>query len=105
MVITDLIIDPKSLGNVLWLVDVAPVYAYKDNRRTDTVTGYRYTVAMPDKHLDKIGVKLDGKQLVEKPDGYAEVQFSGLEVFIYWLNGQPQVGAKATGITLVNHKS
>lgn len=104
MTITDLIIDPKSLGNKLWLVDIVPVYEYKDNRRTENITGYRYVVAMPDKGLDKIGVKIEGKQLVEKPDGYEEVHFTGLEVFIYWFNGQPNVGAKATGITLANNK-
>ena len=104
MTITDLIIDPKSLGNKLWLVDIAPVYEYKDNRRTDNITGYRYTVAMPERCLDKINVKIDGEQLIEKPEGYAEVKFTGLEVFIYWLNGQPQVGAKATAITLANNK-
>lgn len=42
MKIQDLIIDPKSLGSKLWLVDVVPVYEYKDNRRTDNITGYRY---------------------------------------------------------------
>lgn len=102
--ITDLVIDPRSLGNKLWLVDVTPVYEYKDNRRTDNITAYRYTVAMPEKNLDKIGIKIDGKQLIEKPDGYAEVKFTDLEVFIYWLNGQPQVGAKATGISFANSK-
>jgi len=105
MKITDLIIDPRSLGNKLWLVDVAPAYEYKDNRRTDTVTGYRYTVAMPEKELEKINVKIDGKQLMEKPEGYSEVTFTGLEIFVYWSNGQPQVGAKATGISLVNNKT
>lgn len=98
MKITDLIIDPCSLGNKLWLVDVSSAYEYKDNRRTDTVTGYRYSVAMPEKGLDKINVRIDGKQLMDAPEGYAEVLFNGLEVFIYWSNGQPQVGAKATGI-------
>ena len=105
MKITDLIIDPRSLGNKLWLVDVAPAYEYKDNRRTDTVTGYRYTVAMPEKELEKINVKIDGKQLMEKPEGYVDVTFTGLEIFVYWSNGQPQVGAKATGISLVNNKT
>ena len=38
MTITDLIIDPKSLGNKLWLVDVVPVYEYKDNKRTENIT-------------------------------------------------------------------
>ena len=49
MKITDLIIDPRSLGNKLWLVEVTPAYEYgKDERRTDTITGYRYSVALPD---------------------------------------------------------
>ena len=104
MKITDLIIDPRSLGNKLWLVDIAPVYEYKDNKRTDTITGHRYTIALPEHGLEKIAVKIDGKQLLEKPEGYSEVTFANLDVFIYWLNQQPQVGAKATGITLVNNK-
>ena len=105
MRIQDLIIDPRSLGERLWLVAVAPAYEYKDNRRTDTLTGYRYTVAMPEKGLDKINVRIDGKQLLDAPDGFAEVRFDGLEVFVYWSNGQPQVGARATGVQLVNTKS
>ena len=105
MKITDLIIDPKSLGEKLWLVDVLPAYEYKDNRRTDTVTGYRYAVALPDKGLEKINVKIDGKQLLDPPDSYAEVSFTGLEVFIYWSNGQPQVGARAAGVQLVKTKA
>ena len=49
MKITDLIIDPKSLGSKLWLVEVSPAYEYQNNRRTDTVLGYRYAVALPEK--------------------------------------------------------
>ena len=59
MKITDLMIDPRSLGEKLWLVDVSPAYEYKDNRRTDTVLGYRYAVAMPEKGLDKINESID----------------------------------------------
>ena len=105
MRITDLIIDKLSLGKQLWLVEVLPIYEYKDNRRTDTVIGYRYVVAMPERNLEKITVKIDGKQLIEKPEGYAEVIFNGLEVFIYWVNGDYQVGAKATGIALASTKA
>lgn len=105
MKITDLIISPESLGGKLWLVDVSPAYEYREGRRTDNVTGYRYSVCMVNKALEKINVRIDGKQLMEAPEsGYVEVTFTGLEVFIYWQNGQPQVGAKATGIALVNHK-
>ena len=37
MKITDLIIDPRSLGSKLWLVEVSPAYEYRENRKTDTV--------------------------------------------------------------------
>lgn len=99
--IRDLKIDPASLGAKKLLVDIVPTYEYKDGHRTETVTGYRYIVALPDLSLEKLGVKIDGKQLMEKPDGYAEVEFSGLEVSAYESQGKTQISAKATGISLV----
>ena len=105
MKITDLIIDPKSLGNKLWLVSVTPSYAYAGGQRTDSIIGFRYGIVMVERGLEKINVRIDGAQLLDPPDGYAEVTFTGLEVFIYWSNGQPMVAAKATGISLVNHKT
>lgn len=41
--ITDIIIDPLTLGSKLWLVDIQPAYSYVNGHRTDTITGYRYT--------------------------------------------------------------
>lgn len=102
--IRDLRIDPASLGAKKLLVDIIEAREYKDGRRTDTVTGYRYVVALPEHALEKIGVKIDGKQLMDKPDGFAEVEFSGLEVMAYESQGKTQVSAKATGISLVNKK-
>ena len=84
------------------LVDITPAYEYKDGRRLDTVTGYRYIVALPEHGLEKLGVKIDGKQLLDKPDGFAEVEFDGLEVFAYEAQGKTQISARATGITLVD---
>lgn len=105
MKITDLIIDPRSLGNKLWLVDVSPAYEYQNNRRTDTILGYRYTVVLPERRMEKIVIKLNGEKRMDTPDGYVEVRFDGLEVFIYWSQGQPQVGARAADIHLVNPKA
>ena len=105
MKITDLKIDPRSLGNKLWLVDVAPAYEYKEGKRTDNITGYRYSIALPEKGLDKIDVKIDGPQQMDAPNGYIEVRFDALEVFVYWSKGDYHVGAKATGIHLVNAKA
>ena len=84
------------------LVDITPAYEYKDGRRLDNVTGYRYIVALPEHGLEKLGVKIDGKQLLEKPDGFAEVEFTELEVFAYEAQGKTQISARATGITLVD---
>ena len=102
--IRDLKIAPASLGAKMLLVDIAPAYAYKEGRRLDTVTGYRYIVALPEHGLEKLGVKIEGRQLLEKPEGFAEVEFSGLEVFVYESQGKAQVSARATGISLVNKK-
>ena len=103
--IRNLKIDPASLGTQKLLVDIVPAFEYKDNKRTDNLTGYRYVVALPDHGLEKLSVKIEGKQRMEKPEGYVEVEFVGLEVSVYMSGGQPQVAAKATGISLVNKKS
>lgn len=100
--IRDLRIDPASLGAKKLLVDIVPVYEYKNNQRTDEVVAHRYIVALPELRLEKIGVKIDGKQLMDKPDGFAEVEFSGLEVSAYEAQGHTQVTAKATGVMLVD---
>ena len=102
--IRDLKIDPTSLGTKKLLVDITPAYEYKDGRRMETITGYRYVVALPEHSLEKLGVKIEGKQLLEKPEGFAEVEFSGLEVIAYESQGRTQISAKATGISLVNKK-
>ena len=98
MKIIDLQIDLKSLGNKLWLVEVTPAYAYQDNHRTDTIIGYRYTVALPERNLDKISVRIDGAKRMDSPNGYVEVRFEGLELYLYWSHGEYQLGARATNI-------
>ena len=103
--IRDLRIDNNSLGEKKLLVDVIPAYDYKDGVKQDTVSGYRYVVALAAHSLEKLSVKIDGEQLLEKPEGFAEVTFSGLEVKAYESQGKTQLTAKATGITLVNKKA
>ena len=98
----DLRIDPASRGSKKLLVDIVPVYEYKNNQRTDAVVAFRYIVALPELRLEKIGIRIDGKQLMDKPDGFAEVEFSGLEVSAYEAQGHTQVTAKATGVMLVD---
>lgn len=103
--LSDLKIAPESLGSKLLLTDVRPVYEYKDGVRTDRVTGYRYMTVLPEKSFEKLGVKIEGPQQLDKPDGYAEVVFDGLEIYAYVSGGQIQVGARATGIREVKSKA
>lgn len=105
MKITEFNISPARLGKKLWLVDVTPAYEYQNNRRTENVNGYHSSIAMSEKGLDKINVRIDGEKRMDAPAGYAEVRFDDLEVFIYWSQGQPRVGVKAADIHLVNPKS
>ena len=101
----DLIINPKSVGDHLLLVDIMPAYEYKDGKRTESVTGHRYIVTMPEKRFEKIGVRIDGPKLIDKTDGTPEVRFADLELSLYFARGEYQVSAKAKGIALVGAKS
>ena len=99
--IRDLRIDPASLGEKKLLVDVMPAYEYKDGKRTDTITGYRYVVCLAEHRLEKLSVRIDGPQLMEQPDGFVEVEFADLEVSGYEAQGKVQFTAKAAGIIAV----
>ena len=98
--IRDLRIDPASLGEKMLLVEIIPAYEYKDGVKTSNIGGYRYVVALPKHNLEKISVKIDGEQLMDKPEGFVEVEFENLEVLAYEMRGNVQISARATGISL-----
>ncbi len=104
MDIRELVIDAnKSVGKNLMLVDIIPNYTYENGKRSDNINGYRYVVAMPERALDKLSVRIDGDLLLDKSeDDYPVVLFDGLELSLYWSNGNYQVSAKANGIRLAN---
>ena len=102
MKITDCIISPETLGNKLLLIDVRPAHQYMNGKPTDEICAYRYDIVLPEKQMEKISVKIKGKQLMEKPTEPIEVQFEKLRTFIYWMNGEYHIGAKASGIHPVN---
>ena len=104
--LSDVIIDPKSLGSKSWLTEVSIVYSYKDNKRTDEIVGHKYVICLPDKNYEKIGIKIDGKKLLDAPEtGVLEVKFDNLEIFAYSLNGTIQIGGRATAIQAVTNKA
>lgn len=98
MQITNLKLNANCIGKKMLLVDVVPCYIYTNGQKTNEIEGYRYIVALPDVGFDKLGVKIEGQQLIEKPESYVDVSFEGLQVFIYWRAGTYEVGATATAI-------
>ena len=59
---------------------------------------------MPKNSLEKIAVKIDGPRLMDVPDGFIEVEFNELEIFLYTMNGTTNIGARAKGISPVKTK-
>lgn len=99
MKVTDVVVDASAtMGKKLWVVDVVPAYEYVNGQRTQNVTGYRYVTVLPERKMEKISVKIDGAAQMEAPNGYVEVVFDGLEVNLYWANGDYNVSAKATAV-------
>lgn len=106
MDIRNLVIDAeKTLGGTLMLVDVMPYYLYDINgARTNNVAGYKYMVACPKLALDKVSIKIEGEQRLDKPvNDYPTVVFSDLELSLYWSKQGYQVSAKAKDIMLADN--
>ena len=104
MTVTDLIIDPRTIGASPLLVDVTPVMKYENRVRTDEIIGYKYTVALPAHNLDKLAVKIEGPKQMDAPNGYIEVQFKDLEIYVYQYEKKYEIGARAKGISPVTTK-
>lgn len=102
--VRDLRIDSASLGPKMLLVAVAPAYEYKDGKRTDTVAGYRYDVALPAHAMDKLSVRIPGPQQMEAPEEAVLVEFDGLEIGLYERDGRANLTAKAAGIRAAGKK-
>jgi len=105
MKLSDIKVDvDKTFGRKFWLVDVAPVYEYKDGNKTDHLEGYRYTVTLPEKNFEKIGVRIPGDPVVDHVEGYSECKFAGLEATVYQSGRDFAFSAKATSIELLGKK-
>lgn len=107
--ITDLRIDPTSLGNTFLLADITPVYEYKDGQRTQNLQGFRYFCVLPSLKMEKLGIKVEHTTPLvdfEKEDipVGTQVNFDNLEVGSYFSNGQININAKASNISFVGGK-
>ena len=102
----DLVIDvTKTLGTNLLLTDISPTYKRENGKVTEEIEGFRYIVASEHLGLEKVGVKILGRQLIEKPEGLEKVVFEGLTLTAYIIDGKLVVSAIAAGISLKNKTS
>ncbi len=101
--ITDLKVDPNSLGSGLILTDVTPAYKYADGQKTNEVEGYRYTIAAPEHGLKKITVKIKGKQQIEANNELKIVEFTELTLKPYFRAGEVLIAAVADAISVVGN--
>ena len=108
---SDLKIDLKgSFGSHYLLVDVNPVFAYTNGKVTDQVTGYRYTVVLPEKCYERLDVRVEGTVAAfQKPiNSPFEVAFEDLQVSFYGrVEGTRPVvnfSCKAKSISAVRNK-
>lgn len=84
----------KMTGNEFWLVKVIP------NEKNGELLGYKYNVACIDRDLEKINVKIPGKQLIPSPEKgvYIPVSIKGLTAEYYLIDGKQILSFNATGI-------
>lgn len=86
------------LGNAdLILLAIAPDYAYEDGKRTDNVSGMKYTVVETN-NFDKFTVKIKGqlKPLMEQEELEAH-QENSEQVFVRFINCVDKLYVKNSG--------
>lgn len=108
--ITDLRIDPSSLGDVFLLADISISYDYLNGERTTNINGYKYSVALPTLRFEKITIKIplekkntplfDINSENPIPTGI-KVGFKNLEVKSYFSNGNINVTASADDVFVI----
>ena len=108
--ITDLKIEPSSLGEVFLLAEISPSYEYKDGERTTNINGYKYSVALPKLRFEKISIKVplnrknnplfDINSENPIPTG-VKVGFKNIEVKPYFSAGNINFTATADDVYLI----
>lgn len=103
--ITDLCIDPKSLGQTMLLADISPSYEYKDGARTENLIDYDYDIVLPAHKMEKLRVKVLNKTPLIDIEKGEEIPVGNWEVGSYFSKAQGEsVTAKADNISFVPSK-
>lgn len=99
------IVNEKTLGNPpYWLCDISEDFEYINNEKTNNQIGWKYTIALPEKGLEKLVVKIAGKRQIPEIEDICKCTFNGLEIGVYVQNNQIKLKATAKEIVLVKEK-
>ena len=99
-----LVIDNHCFGNTMLLNRITPYYVYENDRKTNKICGYKYSVVLPGRNFQTLDVKIEGdRPLIQIPAhvDFVSVKFTDLEAKLYYDNNHRiQVSTKAAGICL-----
>ncbi|WP_458407199.1 hypothetical protein [Anaerotignum sp.] len=99
----DLTYDVACLGAKKILTTIMPIHHFVDGKKTDTITGYRYMISLPNLGFRKLGVRIPGKQLIQlQGNNYPLVEFDNLQLGLYERQGKSYVTAKASNIRIID---
>ena len=103
MMLSDLCIDVHAtMGKNFKLIEVNPVYKYENGKVTNEVQAYKYNVVLEDKRYKQVSVKVFGEQRIATPQFPVSVNFVGLEIRAYDINGKFAVSVTAKDIKVVD---
>jgi len=101
--LSDLCIDVHAtMGKNFKLIEVNPVYKYENGKVTNEVQAYKYNVVLEDKRYKQVSVKVFGEQRIATPQFPVSVNFVGLEIRAYDINGKFAVSVTAKDIKVVD---
>lgn len=81
-------IEQVAGSDIVLVTDLREVYKYENNKRTDTVDGYRYAVVAPDNKYEQFSIKtakafITPEQLAAAKGGVIKVRVKGFKGRFY----------------------
>ena len=101
--LSDVMIDPRSLGTSMLFAAAAEYYDYTDGVRSTTPSGIKVEVLLPEKAMERLAVKIPGATAFPKADPLAVVRFKDLSVTAYVVNGNVGFKATASAVEIKNN--
>ncbi len=103
--LNDFKLNNEDFGRLFYLTNITPLFKFENGKATNERIGTKYEVALFEKKLEKIIIKVEGPQtlsddlLIKKE--MIKVVPEELEAYFYLRDGRPQISAKAKALKVV----